>query len=1228
MILNRLLKKGLDIFLSLILLISAIPAAAAVQGEETNALSEWIALADNLLSEKRNYISGKTEFLNALNNAKKGNLNSGILISELKKSWANLIYTVSTQLQIPLDAAKNNLGVAALGSHYSRKSALQPQFEWQIGAGDVSYWDNVESVSFYMNGYKTGKPGTSVTPNWGTLSLRLSDGSYAELGNGNEKYDFYKINGAITSKLMEVTVPGDYFKYCASSAEKGISSLILKLGGGASDENTLTVGSLFITRRYTELLPAEPAISNIKSGAVRYGTICTISVPSGTDAYYTTDGTVPTVYSEKITDGETIILTKPSLKILSSAEGYANAVVSYDFELSGVSRSELLERIFAITGDIGAYENLINIRLAARASLIPQGTQSDDDYSDFCNLCESFAAVSGEKINTSDLKSFLSSASPKTDFSHYTDTEIIKIVKEWNVSGLSDELKREHSLICRFVFSAQSVSEKTAEHGKLLIENAFAKAGEKVVIDVRPDDGYRIKNGTLLIYKDGIATIVPQRVGFRENTANCDLFEFIMPEGGKISVGAVFEKSDASPLGHIGRAKREHYSGGNDALRVINRCYLNGNITAYGIIIASQEAFISSGADSFDLSYHGKMTRIDSRDSGFVLYDRCREYVDFSAAIVYSENSPNKKKNIISRAYAIDKNGEIYYSELLICSFENPANACLSSDQLIYGNPAGNAGHILSVSAAERNIIANEKTELILDIADTFENPYDSEAVSLNAALTGPNGKKYNAFGFYSEDYTLHNDGNITSDGTSHWRFRLSLPSGGLWRFDIALTADGKKLDSLSGYIEAGENPNGDRSVCVSKNNSTRFSLRNGAAFTPIGLNVGWLKSFSEYAGYVNEIAKNGGNYMRIWLSQLGLSLMKKENAPNDFSSGAEDAAALDALVELCEERGVYLQTALFYHGAFSSDGTDAAWRDNPFNIIRNGYLSSPELFWTNESARTDTKNYIRYILARWGYSRSIFSIELCNEITSAAGESTDIKAWCEEMTAYLRENDAYGHMISVSAASINDTLPADDCFDFINVHTYRYSSAAALEKQVKQLAEEYNRPVFITEIGVDYASEIINADVFNQQNWIGVMASAGVGATWYWKSVYDGAMLDRLSFISSFAAKIPFENGVKSVSCTSNSSTTGAMGYAADNKAWIWVYDSQSIITYTNRTPSAASNSTTKITIPISAGSHTYRVYDSAKGSLLGTGTVKSQNGFITVTLPEWSKSIALEIV
>lgn len=644
MTLDRLLKKGLNIFLCLILLSSVIPAAAAVQGEETNALSEWIALADNLLSEERNYISGKTEFLNALNNAKKGDSNSDVLISELKKAWAKLIYTVRTQLQIPLDAVKNNLGVAALGSHYSRKSALQPQFEWQIGAGDTSYWDNVESVSFYMNGYKTGKLSTSVTPNWATLSLQLSDGSYAKLENGNEKYDFYKTNGSITNKLMEVTVPGNYFRYCASSAGKGISALILKLGNGASDENTLTVGSLFITRRYTELVPAEPAISNIKSGAVRYGTVCTVSVASGTDAYYTTDGTIPTVYSEKITDGETIILTKPSLKILSSAEGFANAVAAYNFELLNVSRTELLERISAITGDVGAYENLSDIRLAARAALIPQGTQSDEDYSDFCNLCESFAAVSGEKINTYDLKSFLSSASLKTDFSHYTDTEIIKIVKEWNVSGLSDELKKEHSLICKFVFSAQSVSEKTADHGKILIENAFARGGEKVVIRICPDDGYRLRNGTLLIYKDGIAAIVPQRVGFRENTAICDSFDFVMPENGKVSVGAAFEKDNASPLGHIGRAKRERCYGENDALRVINRCYLNGNITAYGIIIASEKAFISSGADSFDLSYQGKMTRIDSRDSGFVLYDRCREYVDFSAGLFIPKILPTRKR--------------------------------------------------------------------------------------------------------------------------------------------------------------------------------------------------------------------------------------------------------------------------------------------------------------------------------------------------------------------------------------------------------------------------------------------------------------------------------------------------------------------------------------------------------------------------------------------------------
>ena len=1225
--LRRLLKAVPNIILSLILALSVMPAVSAETDASENALSAWITLADSLLAEKRNYISGKAEFLNALDNAKNGGKAANVLISELKEKWMQLIYTVQTQAQIPLGAVKNNLGVTSLGTHYSRTSAVQPQFEWQIGAADASFWDNVESVSFYMSGYKTGKPSENVTPNWGTLTLRLSDGSYGELENSGGKYDFFKVNGSIKRTPMQITVTGDYFRHVAANGGKGISALIFKLGTGSTVENTLTAGSLFITRSYTELLPAEPATADVKSGSVRYGTPCIISVPAGTRAYCTTDGTAPTVYSEQITNGEKIIITKPSLKILSVSDGRADAVISYDFELSAVNRAELLRRIAVITGDTSAYENLSDIRLAARAALIPQGTQSDAEYSDFCNLCDSFAAVSGEKMNSADLKAFLAAAAPKTDFTRLTDTEITEKIKNWDSSALSAELKKEYAIIGEFLYKAQTVALKSTANGALFIDNAFAKAGETVTVHVCPDSGYRLKNGTLLVYINGVAAAVPQRVGMRENTAITDLFEFTVPSGENISVGAVFEKTDASPVGHIGRAKREHYSCGSDALRVINRCYLNGDITAYGIIIASADSFISSGADDFDLNYTGKMTRVDSRDSNFVLYDRCNDYVDFSAAVVYSENSPNKKKNIISRAYAVDKNGEIYYSELLVCSFEDPSNACLSSDRLIYGDPAGNAGHILSVSAAESNIIANEKTELIFDIADSFENPYDSEAVSLNMTLTGPNGEKHNVFGFYSEDYTLHPDNNITPNGASHWAVRFSLPSGGLWRFDTALTVDGKTVDTLSGCIEAGENAKGDRSVKVSEKNSTRFALRNGDSFTPIGINVGWQKSFAGYAEYVNEIALNGGNYMRIWLSQLGLSLMKKENAPNDFSGGASDAAAIDALVELCEERGVYLQASLFYHGAFSASGTDAAWRDNPFNSIRNGYLSSPELFWTDTQARADTKNYIRYILARWGYSRSIFSFELCNEITSADGENGDIKAWCEEMTAYIRANDPYGRMVSVSTASMNNALPTDDCFDFINVHTYRYSSVSALENQVKKLANDYKKPVFITEIGIDYADEIINADIFNQQNWMGVMSSAGVGVSWYWEKILGGAMLERLSFLSDFTAEIPFENGAVGVSCTLNSTAVKAMGYATDKSARIWVYDSESIITYTDRAPDIKNRSGIKITVPLANGTYAYKVYDTAAGSIKGSGTVKSVNGAATVTLPEWSKSVAVEI-
>ena len=121
--------------------------------------------------------------------------------------------------------------------------------------------------------------------------------------------------------------------------------------------------------------------------------------------------------------------------------------------------------------------------------------------------------------------------------------------------------------------------------------------------------------------------------------------------------------------------------------------------------------------------------------------------------------------------------------------------------------------------------------------------------------------------------------------------------------------------------------------------------------------------------------------------------------------------------------------------------------------------------------------------------------------------------------------------------------------------------------------------------------------------------------------------MLERLSFLSDFTANIPFESGAVGVSCTLNSTAVKAMGYATDKSARIWVYDSESIITYTYREPDIKNRSGIKITVPLANGTYAYKVYDTAAGSIKGSGTVKSVNGAATVTLPEWSKSVAVEI-
>ena len=101
--------------------------------------------------------------------------------------------------------------------------------------------------------------------------------------------------------------------------------------------------------------------------------------------------------------------------------------------------------------------------------------------------------------------------------------------------------------------------------------------------------------------------------------------------------------------------------------------------------------------------------------------------------------------------------------------------------------------------------------------------------------------------------------------------------------------------------------------VGISKIDSHYFAFENGETFIPIGLNFCWppfkwdsadeRKTLSEVEAQLDNLAKNGGNFIRIWISA--------DFTEAEVSEGVYDEARakrLDKIVQMCQARGIKIK--------------------------------------------------------------------------------------------------------------------------------------------------------------------------------------------------------------------------------------------------------------------------------------------------------------------------------
>lgn len=418
-------------------------------------------------------------------------------------------------------------------------------------------------------------------------------------------------------------------------------------------------------------------------------------------------------------------------------------------------------------------------------------------------------------------------------------------------------------------------------------------------------------------------------------------------------------------------------------------------------------------------------------------------------------------------------------------------------------------------------------------------------------------------------------------DGGTVWRVRLTPTQPGHYQI-TGITLNGSPLTvsnlqpaswTVTGF------PTGAGFVRVDPTDPRRFITSNGRRYFPVGQDVAW--------GYTNN---TGGNYRvaaifakmsaahenwsRVWMTHfydwqgLGLNLDWPKVNDTFGELNLTNAQHWDAIVAAADRYGIHFQMVLQYHGQYSStNGSDVNpnWEQNPYNVANGGFLTNAADFFTNPTAIALTKQKYRYIIARWGYSPGIMAWELFNEVqyTDAAysNEWTNIEAWVNGMATFIRAQDPYHHLITISS---DLTKPIWDKTDYYQHHDYPSDLITGIRDAEDISSTQTVAPDFSGECGINFTPHVgVSPPV-----WAGLMAAqSGDAMPWYWDTIdadndYSliGAAADFVT-VSGLADEDALTKSIPHV-------TGGAFGPLAFSPAGGWTTNTQDTFTVGASTP------------------------------------------------------------
>ena len=459
-----------------------------------------------------------------------------------------------------------------------------------------------------------------------------------------------------------------------------------------------------------------------------------------------------------------------------------------------------------------------------------------------------------------------------------------------------------------------------------------------------------------------------------------------------------------------------------------------------------------------------------------------------------------------------------------------------------------------------------------------------------------------------------------------------------------------------------------------------------------------------QFDEYLEAMRRSGANWIRMWMCSWWCGLEWYRKWPGYGGTGwynMQNAWRVDHVLDVAESSGVYVQLCLQNHGQASKQ-VDHEWAYNPYNryepeafpdrdrkdrpqrpnpaAMRDprfqrpaGWVENPHEFFRDARVRKARRKYLRYVVARWGYSTNVMAWVLSSEV-EFTGEYVDVQYgrddrdwktgrwpkgpdrathtldWHRELAGYLREIDPSGHVVTSHFSHPIRGRAIWKLRDIGYVQSNAYSgfhwwfkepkgrkgpnncvpAPVAMKQYWSVFLGQYGKPVLVGEWGGHWMQNPIHFldSELHTGTWASIMTPmAGATGYWWWLHVHYN---DRYGVYTAVKRFLEGEDrrglGLEPVDVRFENDSRRLDAAAISNRkqADVYVYQVQHALRLNSRPPLKGA---TMVLPRMKRGRYVVEIWDTVKGEPTARQFAYSVGDELKFELPEVHGDVALKV-